>query len=380
MGRRTEGYRIIRRKGIWAVRFTHNGKRHEYSTGIQAAPRAKRPSAEADRQGQLIFAQVIQGKLKREPRTAHRTDQPESLAELAVDWLDDLAVREVTRGLFEKYTVYWLREWRLTSQLTEPAIAAYFRRRLREVTRKTANNEASALRQFLAWLVERGDLSDAPPVPTAPKGLNGKTYSVRRRVRAPDLSTAEVEALIAKLPERSNREGWPIRARFEVMWETTLRPATLDALSVPEHWAPGETVLRIPAAIDKEGHNRDVPLTPRAVAALESVAPEAGLIFGVHRFDPYVRDAASTVLPDSKAAILTGQHIRSAAITRWLERSNNLPGVMHLAGHRNAATTSRYTRPTFRAALDVIGSASIVGKVSGNRKAAKKKTRAKTRA
>jgi len=62
--------------------------------------------------------------------------------------------------------------------------------------------------------------------------------------------------------------------------------------------------------------------------------------------------------------VFTGQHVRSAAITRALERSSNLAGVMHLAGHKLASTTSKYVRPSLRAALDVTGSFS--GERSGD--------------
>src|SRR5690606_12068082 len=102
----------------------------------------------------------------------------------------------------------------------------------------------------------------------------------------------------------------------------TLRPETIAKLRVPEHWSPGERVLRITAAIDKEAHDREVPLTPRAVKALERVAPaEPGEIFGQHKAWRYLAPAAAKVLPPGKAAIFTGQHFRSAAITRWLESS-----------------------------------------------------------
>src|SRR6187551_3745845 len=67
-------------------------------------------------------------------------------------------------------------------------------------------------------------------------------------------------------------------------------------------------------------HDREVSLTPRAVAALERVAPaEGGEIFGEHKAWRYLADVAATVLTPGKAAIFTGQHFRSAAITRWLE-------------------------------------------------------------
>ncbi|RYZ01815.1 MAG: hypothetical protein EOO73_34275 [Myxococcales bacterium] len=329
MGRRAQGVRYLRRGGIWSVRFRVNKVRHEYSTGIKAEPKARRPSEAAVRAGEQIYASAIQGKrviregvVAAAPRSTGGT-----LAEAFAEWLDDLTVREPTRDVYEDFSVLWLREWRRASEMTEASVAAYFRRRLREVVRKSAANEASALRRFSAWAVDTGTLDAAVVVPSIPKEALGTRSAQRSRTRAPDLSEAEIEAVLAKLPERSEADGFPIRARFVVMFETTLRPTTLDKLSVPEHWGPGERVLRITSEIDKEGAAREVPLSARALQALERVAPASGLIFGAHDYVRYIRPAAKA-LPPAKAAIFTGQHFRSASITRALERSHNLTGVM----------------------------------------------------
>jgi len=354
VGRRAEGIRFLKRGGIWTVRFRHAGRRHEYSTGVATEPTQRKPSEDAIRAGEQIYAAALQRKRVVRAGAVHYVGGAH-LAELLEDWLGELHHREATRSQYDVYAVQWLREWRLLRELTEASIAAYFRRRLREVTRKSASNEVSALRGFARWALEVGHL-DAPIfVPALPESALGTPYAVRRRVRAPELSPDEVEGILSRLPERSGEgRGFPVRARFEVMWETTLRPATLDRLSVPEHWAPGEDVIRVTAAIDKEGNAREVPLSARALAALERVAPANGAIFGAHNYRPHLGPAAAAVLPASKAAIFTGQHVRSAAITRALERSGNLPGVMHLAGHTQAATTSKYIRPTLRAANDVL--------------------------
>jgi integrase len=371
MGRRAQGptYRPV--GGIWTIRFRHGGHRQEYSTGVKVEPGEERESPAAATAGGKIYADVIAGKRPARSSVAtprHRLNA-EGFAALLDDWIESLPVREITREQYRTYSGQWLREW--STWPTEPEIAAYTRRRLREVTRKSVVNELSALRNFSTWAVETGELAEPLIVPRVPKSTLGKAYAVRRRTRAPELSETEIEALLAALPERSGMAGtarglqFPVRDRFVVMWDTTLRPETLDQLSVPEHWAPGEVVLRVTAAIDKEGAGRDVPLTRRALAALARVAPASGLIFGAHRYDRFLRAAAMAVLPPSKAAIFTGQHIRSAAITRALERSGNLPGTMYLAGHAHASTTSRYVRPTQRAALAVLASLGAPPMLSG---------------
>ncbi len=53
--------------------------------------------------------------------------------------------------------------------------------------------------------------------------------------------------LIAALPVWSNPRNaprFPVRARFIVAYETSLRPSTLSALSVPEHYTAGASALK----------------------------------------------------------------------------------------------------------------------------------------
>jgi integrase len=358
MGRRAQGFVVRRVGGIWTVRFRVQGTRHDFSTGVKVESGQQAPSDAALRSAEQIYVAALQGKRIVRATTARNLAAGTPDQALGA-WLGEIAVRGVTRKQYENYAVQWLREWG-NAFPSESEIATYVRRRLREVTRKSVVNELSALRNFSTWGVEAGDLGDPLVIPKIPKSTLGTPFRTRRRTRAPELSAAEVEALISALPEVSGMAGtqrgdrFPVRDRFIVMWDTTLRPETLDRLSTPEHWSPGETVLRITAEIDKEGAAREIPLSPRALAAVKRVAPAAGPIFGAHRYDRFLRAAASAVLPASKAAIFTGQHIRSAAITRALERTANLPGVMHLAGHTQAGTTSGYARPSFRAALAVV--------------------------
>ena len=358
MGRSSQGHKLRNRDGIWTVRFRIDKKQHEYSTGVKAEPAtAKRPSEAAVAEGRRIYAAALAGepvgKKPLPPLPAASDASP--LAERAVEWVDQLAIREVTRDAYEGYTVGWLKVWRSTADLSDATLAVYITKRLRSVTRKSVLNEASALRSFCTWLHVSGAVAMPLTVPGVPKALGGTKFKVRRRVKAPELSPQEVERLLAHLPIKS-RWGHAVRARFILMFDTTLRPATLDKLSIPENWARGEVALRVRPEDDKEGYDREVPLTDRALAALDASAPVKGLIFGKHNYRGYLTAAAKAALPASKAAIFTGQHIRSAAVTRYLELSNNLPGVQHMAGHKHASTTARYVRASFRAASAVVAS------------------------
>ena len=356
MARRAQGYKLRNKDGIWTVRFRIDKRQQELSTGIKAEPpTAKRPSEAAEAEGRRIYAEALSGRRTQRQRSsvAALVDDAQPLTELVADWAGQLAVREVTRAQYEMYGVLWCGTWATTAELSDAAISTHITGRLREVLRKSVLNEASALRNFCKWLQETNVTPTLLIVPTVSKSLSGRKYHTRRRVRAPELSPLEIEKLLAALPLKS-RWGHAVRARFVLMFDTTLRPTTLDKLSVPENWARGEVVLRVRDDDDKESFGREVPLTDRAVEALTSAAPDVGLIFGKHKYNHYLTKAAAAVLPPTKAAIFTGQHIRSVAITRYLELSSNLAGVQGLAGHKHAATTSRYVRTSFRASLAVV--------------------------
>lgn len=347
MGQTAHGYELRWRGPArgWTVRFRLNGRRRELATDV----RGRREKGAAERAAREIYAAEVRGEKQRGPVAGSK----EPLEEVVDRWLDSLGLRPITRELYEKYGGYWLDRWATLGHLTAGAIAVYSDKRLREARGKTVANELSALRRMLTWCVATRRLAALPAFPTVNKAQGAKA-SNRTRAAAPELTPEEVWAVIDALPLLSGREGWPVRARAIVAYTTTLRPATLDKLSAPEHYSKGASVIRVTADIDKESAEREVPLPPVAREALDSVCPDIGLIFGRHTMHHYLRPAAATALPPHKAAIFTAQHFRSAGITHALERSSNLAGVQYLAGHKDAKTTSRYVRASFRAALEVV--------------------------
>lgn len=339
MGRHAQGYRLRKPKGssTWTVRFRIDGRRREHSTG-------ERDRAAADREARAIYAAALSG--RRHGGTAPRID-----AGTVGEWLAHAAIRPTTRKTYEEYAGPWIARG---LRLEAAALSAYVRTRLRQVLAKTLRSELSALRSLARWMVETGLLDDVPAFPDVPSAATGTPCKVRRRTKAPELSPAEVRRVLAKLPERSGRAGFVVRDFYQLAYETGLRPSTLERLSVPENWAPGSKVLRITVDVDKEGMDRDVPLTPAALRILSAHAPASGLIFGVHRRYRFVHEAARKVLPASKAAVLTGQHFRSARTTHLLDAGAPLTGVQWLVGHKHASTTDKYVRPSMRAAKEAL--------------------------
>lgn len=343
--------------GNWLCYFSLNGKKHTLSTRTTDRSEAQSIAAE-------LYAEVVSGR-----RVSHERSSVTSLdlVDLFAKWLEysESALDPTTIKQYTCYTsTHWLPFFKTLSRITTKSITEYWRARLHKVTRCTVSKELSALATFLAWASHEGLYPDgAPTVTRVPKRSPGKRDTRKNRKKSfLVFSSEEAEAIISHLPEFYGRPGkqFPIKARFEVMWETSLRPATLDAICAPEDYRVGDTTLRIRSEIDKARFGREVPLTERARAALDRVAPEVGLIFGehdAHVFSKCLRDAATAAGIDAeRAGSISPYDLRHSCLTNWGASSSNLMGMAYLAGHKNATTTNKYLHPHQRAASDVLAS------------------------
>lgn len=344
MGRHAEGWRLRQRAPgyAWAVRFTIEGCGEiERSTGTSDPKQASREAAR-------IYAEEV-----RRPRGKRTLARSRELATLIKDWLFNLRATHdpETIKTWTTYANHFQDHFGDSRHLNEGNSDAYMRARLLKVQAGSVRKELTALRSFFKFAkVDAG-------VPKVPRRATGTPHPQKRRSAAVDLSPAEVERLISELPEWSTSKrvkAFPIRARFIVAYQTGLRPATLDALSCPEHYQKGQPYIRITAELDKNRWARQIPLTDEARAALDAVCSEEGLIFGAHDYREHWRAAAKQALPKDRAGRFTGAHFRSARITHLLELSGNLPGVQYLVGHKHATTTNKYSRPSERAAEAVL--------------------------
>lgn len=282
-----------------------------------------------------------------------------TLEGLSDKWLEDIqsTIDQATAGLYRLHMRTHLRPHFGDDPhaVRTASIAEYGRRRLRSVKRSTLQKERSTLRGFLAWCEEQGYLVEPPEFPKLPRKATGTSFAVRRRGKATELTPEECERLIAALPQwsrpRSGKPSFPVRARFIVAYETALRPATLDALSVPEHYSRGAETLVITDEIDKARFGRTLPLTAVARAALDSVCRpgRVGLLFGDHDYRWQLRKAAQAVnMPAAKLRTFCAYDLRHNRLTELAE-GGNLTGVAYLAGHKRVTTTSIYVRPGLRA-------------------------------
>jgi site-specific recombinase XerD len=359
MGGAAEGWRLVPRRGVWHVRFTHEKARHEYSTQL----RDKRLAA--GKAGQ-IYNDVISGRFR--PKEVGSSAE---LVGLVADWLDVIPseLDKETVKTYRGYSVGWLTFFGSTlGSITKATAADYKRSRLLKVSASSVRKELSALRGFLDWCVEQETIEEAPVVVGVPKRATGNPVREKRPSFTPTVE--QLETLFQALPPRC-RGGHVGRGRFIIAYETGLRPATLDALSVPEHYTKGATHLRLVDEDDKNRYGRPLPLTPRARAVLDELAYQDGLLFGEHDYRGIWRKALKAAgLP----ATMVPYDLRHARIQHLVDEGKPLTGVAYLAGHLQLTTTNHYLKGSLRQAeLAVTGvrtgvsALEIVGAKEGSR-------------
>jgi len=342
MPRPLEGWKIRKRKGrrCYSVIFTAHGKQTELGTGAEDAERA---AIEAAR----IYAEAQTGRRVRRRKVSAHSLEGRQLGEAGALWLNEVdgtMLDEETAKTYGWYfRAHFVPYFGTVEAITTERVRSYVAERLRHVKGSTVRKEVSCLRGFLAWMLgpER-----APLLPSVPKRAHG-TEHVNGKRRATELSPAEVRRLLLAVKDKK------LRAFFTLLYETTLRPATLMLLSAPEHYRKGASELVIPAGADKNRLARTVPLSVQARKSLDSMA-ENGPIFGALSYRHHFARAREKALTGSKAVTAHPYDLRRAGITHYLERTGNLPGVQYLAGHKNPATTGRYVQASMRAAAVVV--------------------------
>jgi integrase len=332
MARAAEGWKLVWNRGVAHVRFTYQGKRHQISTGSRDPEQASTIAAR-------IYADFISGRVKRAASGA-LVHPATPLDELCADWLDAIAneLGEGTGGTYEVYARHWCAAMPTIGDVSAASIGEYQRARLGVVQRSTVIKERSGLTRMLTWLIERGVLGEMPDFPSLPKKATGKRHKQGRRRPTNVLTLAEVEAVLEKLSARS-------RDFCVALFETGLRPISTLSRLLPEDLTPFGLHIRPEA--DKNRWERTVPLTARARAALER-----GLPFGRHDRRTGWNRAVALALGATRAA--TVYDLKHARITSWVDEGRPLGGISYLTGVSVETLTSRYARPTRRAADDVI--------------------------
>lgn len=359
MGRRAEGWKLVPSKHksskMLYVEFRHGGKRRHISTGETDPSRASTQAAQ-------IYTEVVSGRraLSVTPEGVEVLSK-RPLDELFAEWLaaTEPTIDETTFDIYQIYVHTHFIPFFHSLDILAIGTQDYCRARLRLVKRKTLLKELSALRGALNYFAEKKYLSKVPTIKSPQPKATGKTDNPKARKTEPTiLEKHEIEQIIEKLPERYR--GALVRARVQFAWETGLRPETISTIRSPEDYHRGQTFLKIRAESDKNRYSRIVPLTDGARAAIDSVCPDVGIIFGKHSFKKQLRKAAKeSGLPETTYAHLTAYDLRHSRATYWVEHSQNLAGVAFLLGHKEITTLNRYVRPSNRAAQEVLQQAAM---------------------
>ena len=339
------------------VRFTAHGKQREPSTGERDPERAAARARE-------IYSEEI----RRAPRRRAGRSGDSASATEAARWLKEqasvLGVR--TRQAYLQSWSYPLSAvFPTPSHVTAASVEKFIEQRLKEVKRTSLLLDMSALRGLVRWLYGDAVADALPRVPDRAQGTPARKPKPPLGPISPD----DMARIIAEIRDTETR-AW-----FRVLYDTSLRPATVRQIDVPRHWRKGAESLFVTADIDKAFAERWLPLTAEAIAALTEMAPESGRIFpGAQKHSHALRSAAVRVLGERGRSI-TPRDFRRAALTHMAELTSNLAGIQHMAGHKRASTTARYVKPSERAAREVLGA--IQEGRSGRAPKASKKSRSR---
>ena len=105
----------------------------------------------------------------------------------------------------------------------------------------------------------------------------------------------------------------------------------------------------------KARYGRELPLSARARAALDSACPDQGAIFPKFDGRHTLRKAAVAAgLEPERANEVSAYDLRHSLATELTERSGNLVGVGYLLGHKHVTTTNHYVHARRKAAESVL--------------------------
>ncbi len=358
MGRLAQGWKLEWRRGIGYARFTHDKRQFLVSTG-ETDPRAARDEAAR------IYARTI---ATGAPRHVVAVAAHVPLVDAIAEWIASLEGQLDVTTLATYETTYarghWLPFYDSLDAMCSPAMRERYRSaRLKAATASTVHRECTTQDRLLQWCHTMGYVTEVPPRLKWNSHIVGTRVGPQRE-KAQELTEAQVDAILAALPEWRERgpraleqKPFPIRDRFVFAYETSLRPATLSELV----WGDvGTGVLTVRREADKSRFGRDVPLSRLALQALARVKAGAEQrrlpvgprdpIFGKHVFRKTLGHAA-------RAAGLTTvcpYDLRHARATHLTDAGGPLTGVSFLLGHKQVTTTNIYIKGSARAAAEAL--------------------------
>ena len=247
---------------------------------------------------------------------------------LEIDNIDDLEISQITKKTIEDY-VKWLNS--------------------REYSRATVARKIAALKSFVNFLVETGDLTKSPI-------LDIESPKTIKSLPKP-LLAKEVDAILTAATENSSIEGYRDSAMLSLMYWTGLRVSELIALNIDNlYLSENEPYLRCYGKGDRE---RTIPIPDQALESVKYYLREIRHNFvrnnselGVFvnmRGERLTRQGYWLILKAyvKKAGItsnVTPHTLRHSYATHLLRGGASIRAVQELLGHANVSTTQIYTQ------------------------------------
>lgn len=310
----------------------------------------------------------------KENRITANENQPESLSDFLLPYLDDMKQRNFSSGTIAGRALdiqRFLRFCEDRSILTPAAVTVshierftrYEMTRTSEMTGKrlsvvTVIRSLSTLRSFTGYLARKGHILFNP-------AREIEIPKMGRRLPRNTLSAREVEEMMT-VPDIMDIVGLRNRAILELLYSTGMRRGEACKLDIADLDFPGETVFIRQA---KGLVDRITPVGPRALAWLQKYLKEARAGFpGSEKTEALFLSStrcgrlsaqmiSQAVARAKKASGISKQGaahmLRHTAATLMLENGADVRYVQQFLGHRELNSTQRYTHVSIKALSDV---------------------------
>ncbi|MER2197205.1 site-specific integrase [Methylobacterium brachiatum] len=311
----------IRKRGrAWQVQIRRDG--------FPPITKSFRSKADADHWAREAERQIERGELSSQARTAKG---------LTIGALLQRYEAEITSGKRgQKFEASRIRTFLRSSlarvaahRLTPSMVAAYRDDRLKSVKGDTVRRELTVLRHCIE--VARKEWG----APFIGNPVRQTTLPSPSKVRGQRLPEGAEASLMAAL---SGTRVWYLKPLITLALETGMRRGELLALE----WSSIDIGARLAhLRTSKNGYERSVPLTPKAIATLGDILVRGRLIFPVKA--NAVRLAWERLRRRAGIEQVKFHSMRHEAISRMFEVGLTIPEVSVVSGHKTLSCLQRYT-------------------------------------
>ena len=311
----------IRKRGrAWQVQIRRDG--------FPPITKSFRSKADADHWAREAEHQIERGELSSQARTAKG---------LTIGALLQRYEAEITSGKRgQKFEASRIRTFLRSSlarvaahRLTPSMVAAYRDDRLKSVKGDTVRRELTVLRHCIE--VARKEWG----APFIGNPVRQTTLPSPSKVRGQRLPEGAEASLMAAL---SGTRAWYLKPLITLALETGMRRGELLALE----WSSIDIGARLAhLRTSKNGYERSVPLTPKAIATLGDILVSGRLVFPVKA--NAVRLAWERLRRRAGIEQVKFHSMRHEAISRMFDVGLTIPEVSVVSGHRTLSCLQRYT-------------------------------------